>query len=625
MFDDPEVLMGMIRAHGRFEPIKMVGEGGMGTVVKVRDPRLRAIRAMKVINPDMADHDLVKRRFEAEAALTDKVTHPNIVRVYDIGELTHPDTGIEFLYIVIEWVDGGSLADHIEAFGAMPEQQALAVTIAILNGLGCAHEAGVIHRDIKPDNILLTSGEVSKIADFGIAQGQDATHKTRSGIALGTIGFMPPEQMIDAASVDARADLYAVGMTLWNMLSGKRPPSDNLVWYLNFLSEAWVMEGIDHQLVAVLKRACAEKPAGRYQSCAELVQVLTQALGSFGALSQGTPLLGSMPEMVVEATGLVPGVARMVAAIDAVDDDLPFEPPAGSVRLQPSGGQVDATVRNPATEIAGSPPLLVSSTPPPSVSSQPSVRAATDPHRDLAYAHTHVASADSVPSTGTLAEAAGETIRNGDLDVPGSVTKGRRSAGILAVAALALLGGLASLAVFGIPRLTSESPGHAATQTDPQVTQPTAPVARAVITPQPATPLEEVPKPERPSVASGYGAKVASGKAPEISVGPKEEVPKPASKAKKKARKKRKKRKKAKAAVEAKVRVGLKLPANDPAKVWLVGKAGTSKLPAKVPPGTYKVKAKFKDRPPKVVISSYTVQAGSTPRLKCSSSFARCK
>lgn len=185
----------------------------MALVYKAFDTRLEVPRAVKVLKPEL--DDLARQRFFNEARTMAKLHHKNVVLVHDVA-----DDG-QHAYLVMELIEGGSIADRMAAFGPLPPRMACEVAIALLSGLAAAHEQGVVHRDVKPHNILVDSGGVPKVTDFGIAQVDAST--TRTGAVIGTWAYMAPEQRQDAKSVDARADVFAVGCTLYNMVTGIDP------------------------------------------------------------------------------------------------------------------------------------------------------------------------------------------------------------------------------------------------------------------------------------------------------------------------------------------------------------------------------------------------------------------
>ncbi len=201
-----------------YDILSRIGEGGMGTVYLATHRVLQRQVAIKVLKPQLAEDPLFVERFLREARLAASIAHPNVVTVSDAGRAD------DLLYIVLEYVAGGDLGKLLKKRKRLPEQDALRTIEACARGLGAIHKAGLIHRDLKPDNILFDTEEVPKIADLGIARsiaGDD--RMTGTGCTLGTPQFMSPEQARGLADIDARADIYSLGATLYVLLTGKAP------------------------------------------------------------------------------------------------------------------------------------------------------------------------------------------------------------------------------------------------------------------------------------------------------------------------------------------------------------------------------------------------------------------
>jgi serine/threonine protein kinase len=199
--------------NGRFLLQQMLGEGGMAQVWRAYDQRLQVWRAVKLLLPEYAKRKKLRKRFETEAQAMALLEHPNIVRVYDVGSDGN-DT-----WIIMELCDGGSVEAWLNRHGPMPPRLAVSVVLQIAAGVAMAHDNGVVHRDIKPQNALISAKGVCKVTDFGIAQLEQA-NMTRTGTVMGTLGFMAPEQRSDSKKVDTRSDIYSVGATLYNLLTG---------------------------------------------------------------------------------------------------------------------------------------------------------------------------------------------------------------------------------------------------------------------------------------------------------------------------------------------------------------------------------------------------------------------
>lgn len=220
MADDP-----LIGAQvGNYRIVGLLGEGGMARVYRATHPEIGREVAIKVLAPEVAAMPDVVRRFRIEAQTVNKIDHPNIIHIFDFGTL--PD-GRQFY--LMELLAGESLADRIQRAGAMPLDEALAITDAILDALSAVHHAGIVHRDLKPDNVFLSQSggrSVVKLLDFGIVKllGETPFNKTRTGSLLGTPSYMAPEQCQGKVDdIGPRTDLYAVGCILYQMLSGILP------------------------------------------------------------------------------------------------------------------------------------------------------------------------------------------------------------------------------------------------------------------------------------------------------------------------------------------------------------------------------------------------------------------
>lgn len=266
-------------AGGRFQLLDVLGVGGMATVYRAFDRRLQRYRAIKILSPALAERDSLRKRFLAEAQTMATLEESRVVRVFDMGE----DEGR--VYIVMELVEGGSLVDRVNAAGPLPPQLATQVALQIAESLHVAHVAGVIHRDIKPHNILLTrTGEI-RITDFGIAQVQsDASDGlTRTGAVMGTWGFMAPEQRSNAKSVDARADVFSTGATLWALMKAATPPE--------LYAEDDAFTDLPDGLVEVIRKATRYRREERYLSAQALADALREVMTALPADPEFVPPL----------------------------------------------------------------------------------------------------------------------------------------------------------------------------------------------------------------------------------------------------------------------------------------------------------------------------------------------
>ena len=201
---------------GSYRILEQIGQGGMGVVYKAVDTGLDRFVAMKVLNPDLSRNPELVSRFRAEAKAQANLNHTNLATLYAF--LVQDGTAV----MVMEYVDGETFAQMIRRRGPIPEQEAVPLFRQALLGIGYAHRAGILHRDIKPSNLMLNKNGLVKVMDFGIAKVMGVQGMTRTGTQLGTLAYMSPEQ-IQNRNVDIRSDIYELGITLYEMLTGHLP------------------------------------------------------------------------------------------------------------------------------------------------------------------------------------------------------------------------------------------------------------------------------------------------------------------------------------------------------------------------------------------------------------------
>ncbi|MEP3482290.1 MAG: protein kinase [Fuerstiella sp.] len=250
------------------EMIEVLGHGGMGAVYKVRQKRLDRLAALKIVRPDVANDPAFTARFDREARTLARLNHPNIVGVYDFGDVPAPTvsggSSQSLYYFLMEYVDGINLRQLIEARQVSPDQ-ALSIVSQVCDALQYAHDNGVVHRDIKPENILLDDAGRVKIADFGLAKlgaEVDDIQLTGTNQVLGTVRYMAPEQMQGSGSVDHRADIYSLGVVLYEMLTGETP--------IGVFAPPSKRVPIDVRLDEVVMKSLASDPNQRYQTISEV-------------------------------------------------------------------------------------------------------------------------------------------------------------------------------------------------------------------------------------------------------------------------------------------------------------------------------------------------------------------
>jgi TolB-like protein/tRNA A-37 threonylcarbamoyl transferase component Bud32/Flp pilus assembly protein TadD len=268
---------------GPYEVEAAIGAGGMGAVYRARDTRLQRSVAIKVLRGDV--DDLARRRFGREAAAVAALNHPHILTVHETGEVEgHP-------YLVTEFVDGGTLASWAQA--ARPSAvQVAELLVGVADGLATAHAAGILHRDVKPQNVLLTRSGYAKLADFGLATvarsaGADVDAattqdlRTEPGTILGTLAYMSPEQ-VQGRPLDARSDVFSFGVMLHELVTGHRAfggaTGAALIHAIVYEPPATLPPGVPAPLGAIIGKALEKDPAHRYQSMAEVVVDLRRFL-----------------------------------------------------------------------------------------------------------------------------------------------------------------------------------------------------------------------------------------------------------------------------------------------------------------------------------------------------------
>jgi eukaryotic-like serine/threonine-protein kinase len=279
--------MNPVRSIGRYQIQSLIGTGAMGEVFCAHDPVIDRQVAIKFIRPELiggSGSEQLLERFRREARAAGRRFHPNIVAIWDYGE----ENGVPFL--VMELVDGRSLDEIIKASGRLEPSRAVGFMTQVLSALGFAHDSGIIHRDVKPSNIMVVESGHIKVADFGIAH-IDASEFTIVGDLLGTPAYMAPEQLT-GGSVDHRTDLFAVGVILFEMLTGVKPFRGKSITEIMSLIETRGPEdvlqlnpAVPVGLKQVIARSVAFEPADRFCDAAEFSMALTEAI----AVVSGAP------------------------------------------------------------------------------------------------------------------------------------------------------------------------------------------------------------------------------------------------------------------------------------------------------------------------------------------------
>ncbi|MCB9743350.1 MAG: protein kinase [Alphaproteobacteria bacterium] len=297
---------------------EVLGSGGAAQVHRATDTLLGVDRAVKLLLDTGPHTELLRSRLRNEARVMAQLKHPNVLRVFDIGMHEGQD------FIVMDLAEGGSLSQWLDREGPMHPAVAVHYTLQVLSALDAAHEAGVVHRDVKPQNVLLDSQGGAMLADFGIALlSEDALRTTRTNMAMGSMCFMAPEQRMDAKNVGPEADLYAVACSLYNLLTDGNPID---LFTANESSGRW--EGVPEALRPILWKATRLGREERYQDAASMAADLARVLPELGDLPtapkppEGTPAWPSLPLPTPEATAsaisrIAHGRVRRVTAAGA--------------------------------------------------------------------------------------------------------------------------------------------------------------------------------------------------------------------------------------------------------------------------------------------------------------------
>ncbi|MFI9327659.1 protein kinase [Kitasatospora sp. NPDC052868] len=292
--------------NGRYVLQRLLGEGGMASVHLAYDNVLDRQVALKSMHTELGRDDTFKERFRREAQSVARLEHQNIVTVYDSGEDIAPD-GSSTPFIVMQLVDGKGLRDAINEavaqYGAMPAEEALRVTVGVLNALEASHDQGLVHRDIKPGNVMFDRKGVVKVMDFGIARALEpgVTSMTQTGMVVGTPQYLSPEQAL-GKPVDARSDLYSVGVMLFEMITGQLVFDGDSAFSIAYKhvqeeppAPSTLNRSVSPAVDAFVAQALRKDPAHRFPSAAamrdEAERLIAAGRGGGNQLAASTPLV----------------------------------------------------------------------------------------------------------------------------------------------------------------------------------------------------------------------------------------------------------------------------------------------------------------------------------------------
>ena len=255
----------------RYELLQCVGEGGMSFVYKARCRKLNRFVAVKILKDEFKNNEEIVRRFKKEATAIANLSNPNVVNVLDVG------TQDDINYIVMEYVEGKTLKDIIKEKGALPYEVAISIGIKVAKALECAHKSGIIHRDVKPQNILVTEEGVVKVTDFGIAKSMDSSTIAHTNSVMGSAHYFSPEQA-KGTYTDYRTDLYSLGIVLYEMVTGVVPfngdsPVTVAVKHIQekAIPPKNINQNIPNSLNDLIMKAMEKDPVNRYQTAKEII------------------------------------------------------------------------------------------------------------------------------------------------------------------------------------------------------------------------------------------------------------------------------------------------------------------------------------------------------------------
>ncbi len=314
-------------ADRRYELAELLGSGGMGLVHRAHDTRLGRDVAIKLLADNLAQDADARERFSREARAAARLSHPHVVQVFDVGE----EDGRP--YLVMELVDGPSLATVLDVEGTLAAGEVITVAEQSLMAVGAAHDAGLLHRDLKPGNLMRAADGTVKVTDFGVAEVAEAPGLTRSGVVLGTLPYLAPERLTGAPATP-RTDLYGLGATLLQLLTGQ-PPSAT-----DGSPGTAALDTVPPPLAMLLHRCLAPDAANRPSSTGEALAILRGQQIAVGS-DQRTELLPAMEIATTPLEDEQPAPDAPTHADAPTQPDAPTDPdaPTEAYPARPSGGQ----------------------------------------------------------------------------------------------------------------------------------------------------------------------------------------------------------------------------------------------------------------------------------------------
>ena len=296
------------KINDRYQIIRTIGEGGMANVYLAYDTILNRNVAVKILRGDLAGDEKFVRRFKREAISASSLTHPNIVEMYDVGE----DDGNNF--IVMEYIDGKTLKSLIKKRGSLTLPEVIDIMLQLTSAIACAHESYIIHRDIKPQNVMILDDGRVKITDFGIAIASNAADLTQTNSVMGSVHYLPPEQA-NGEGATIKSDIYSLGILMYELLTGKVPfKGENAVEIAlkqmkeEIPSVCEINPEIPQAIENVVLRACAKNPKNRYDSVSEMHEDIKTSLSS--ERTDELRISYKYPEHDLDETKIIPDLTR---------------------------------------------------------------------------------------------------------------------------------------------------------------------------------------------------------------------------------------------------------------------------------------------------------------------------
>lgn len=293
----------------RYKIIRSIGEGGMANVYLAYDTILEREVAVKILRGDLADDEKFVRRFQREANAASSLKHPNIVEMYDVGE----DDGKYF--IVMEYINGKTLKSLIKKRGVLTLSEVMDIMLQLTSAVACAHDSYIIHRDIKPQNVMILEDGRVKITDFGIAMALNSNELTQTNSVMGSVHYLPPEQANGSGST-IKSDIYSLGILMFELLTGKLPfKGDNAVEIaIKQMKEPIpsvidVNPNIPQSVENIILKACAKNPKNRYDSAAEMYEDIKTCLDPLRF--EEKRLVYRYPEHELEDTKIMPNLSKL--------------------------------------------------------------------------------------------------------------------------------------------------------------------------------------------------------------------------------------------------------------------------------------------------------------------------